>query len=534
MTGGKKRNQILRFHLPSGILVLYTLLAGLPLLLLSVQAFTAVAGGETEWRTLVFPQGRRLALLLQTLGFAFSVAIPGTLIGFAGAATLRFTRSRRIRHLSAFLIPSAAIPPHIHAMAWSVLVFWINGLLKRSGLPPLQDQGFTISVWVQMMALLPFAFGIMLLTLSGISNDLLEASRVTAPDRRTILRILFPIALPGLSASFSFLFLVSLLDYSVPSLFQLNLYTLGIFSEYSIRYDASHAFLMSVPLLFLSLPAAWLLQRSLRRLPLIPSGSGREARWPLRLPFWMHGLSCLSVLLLLLQLLVPLAVLAVQSLPALSSMDWLTDSLPNMGISLLIGVGTAFLTLPFAHAAALSIDSRRHNRHAWWWLVMLPLALPAPLIGIALIHTWNAGAFSWTSLYNTLFMPILACTLRFLPFAVFLLLSFLKRVDRNLIGAALILQKNSLHTLFRIFLPMLSGAYLGAGLLVAVLAIGELGATLLLTPPGAGTLTLKIYNYLHYGSSEAVSGLCLLLYLIALGIGLFLQKTATSNNRRPA
>jgi iron(III) transport system permease protein len=110
----------------------------------------------------------------------------------------------------------------------------------------------------------------------------------------------------------------------------------------------------------------------------------------------------------------------------------------------------------------------------------------------------------------------------------------MKRMDRSLFDAALILQKNRRQTLFRVHLPLLSGAYAGAGLLAAVLTAGELGATLLLVPPGAGTLTLKIYNYLHYGQSEVVSGLCLLLYLIALSIGFILQRVSAPKLRRPA
>ena len=522
------RSLKLQIRFPSGILLLYVLLAGLPLLLLITSTFASILAGGNDWVSLVFPSGRRLALLLRTVCFALAVAIPGTALGFLGAGTLRFTRSRILRGLAAFLIPSAAIPPHIHAMAWSALILRMNGVLRVAGLPGLPDQGFLVSAWVQMLALLPFSLGILFLALAGIPNELLEASRVSAPDKRTMRRVLLPLALPGLSASFSFLFLVSLLDYSVPSLFQLNLYTLGIFSEYSIAYDASHAFLMSLPLLLVSLPAAWLLQHALRGLPLIPPGNGRSARWPIRLPVWMQTLSVLSVLVFLLQLLVPLVVLTLKSLPAFTSLAWLTSSLPDLGISALIGLGTALFTLPFAHTAASAIHGRRRDRHAWWCLVLLPMAIPAPLIGIALAHAWNDAALSWTGLYNTLFMPILACTLRFLPFSVFLLLAKLKRMDRSLFDAAAVLQKNNLQTLFHIHLPLMSGVYLGTGLLAAVLAVGELGATILLVPPGAGTLTLKIYNYLHYGASETVSGLCLLLYLIALAIGFFLRKTTTA------
>lgn len=522
-----------RIGIPSPTLVLYALLAGLPLLLLLTFTINTTLTDGRDWQSLVLPGGRRLTLLLQTLAFALSVAVIGTGIGFLGAGALHFTQNRRLRQLAAVMIPSAAIPPHIHAMAWNALLLGINGLLREAGLPRIPDQGFFISGWVQMMALLPFSLGILLLGMRGMPAELLEASRVSADDRRTVMRILLPLSAPGLAASFAFLFLASLLDYSVPSLFQVNLYSLGIFSEYSIRYDAAQAVLMSVPLLLISLPAAWMLQHALRRIPLVPANNDGANRWPIRLPIWMRFLSGLAIVFFLAQLLVPLAVLTAQTWPAFSSMDWLLDAIPDLANTGLICLGTALLTIPFAHSAAMAIDGKRAGYPVWWVLTMLPLAMPPPLVGIGLIQVWNGTAFGWTGLYNTLFMPILACTLRFLPFSMLLLLSFLKRMDRNLFDAALILQKNRLQTLLQVHLPILSGAYLGAGLLAAVLTAGELGATLLLVPPGAGTLTLKIYNYLHYGQSEVVSGLCLLLYLIALSIGLILQRVIATAQRRP-
>jgi iron(III) transport system permease protein len=46
--------------------------------------------------------------------------------------------------------------------------------------------------------------------------------------------------------------------------------------------------------------------------------------------------------------------------------------------------------------------------------------------------------------------------------------------------------------------------------------MGELGATLLVAPPGKATLIMRLYNLLHYGASRDVASLCLLLSLSAL------------------
>ena len=60
-------------------------------------------------------------------------------------------------------------------------------------------------------------------------------------------------------------------------------------------------------------------------------------------------------------------------------------------------------------------------------------------------------------------------------------------------------------------LPLMIPGLMAAAFITFALSIGELGATLITIPPGQGTLTLKIYNYLHYGASEQVAGLCLMM-----------------------
>jgi iron(III) transport system permease protein len=65
------------------------------------------------------------------------------------------------------------------------------------------------------------------------------------------------------------------------------------------------------------------------------------------------------------------------------------------------------------------------------------------------------------------------------------------------------------------FLP----GFVAAACVVFALAAGELGATLVVAPPGQATLTMRIYNYLHYGASQTVAGLCLIMASTALGAG---------------
>ena len=500
-------------------LPIWFLLAGLPVLILAGLVLAKLLTGELQQPLdILIPSGRRLSLFLQTLAFAVTVGLFSTATAFFSAFAVHISNNRMIRGLAFVILPMAVLPPHIHALAWGAIVRDLNRVLRHMSWALLPEQGFMLSAWVQSMALLPFAFGMLYLGFKTLPADVTEAARLLGTGTRTTLRVILPLQVPNLSAAFLLLFLLSLLDYSVPSIFQLNLYTLTIFSEFSIRYDAAHAFLLSLPLLAVSLPAAWGLQIALRRIPLSPAGNAKgkvflPSHAMLRIPM------TIALAIVLLQLLSPLFSLMGNAFSSLAQPHWLLDALPDMAGTLSTGLLAACIALPFTWAAADAIHHKRAGHRLWWLLLMLPLSLPAPLIGIGLIQVWNSKALHWTGLYSTLFMPALASVLRFLPLGVLLLISAMKRLDPGLLEAALILQRSPPHGLLRVRLPLLGSALAGAGLLAAVLSFGELGATLLLLPPGAGSLTIKIYNYLHYGQSDVVAGLCLILYLLALAIG---------------
>ena len=506
------------------VLPLWALFAGLPLILMvGHTVFRLFSGDLPSPIALVIPSGRRLPLFVQSVGFALSVALFGTLTALFGAGAIYSTRHRALQWMIHLVLPMTVIPPHIHALAWGGMLRDLNRMLARYGLPGLPEQGFVPSLWVQTMALLPFAFGLLHLGFMTLQEERVNAARLMGPAPRTALRVILPLQAPWLTVAFLFQFLVSLLDDSVPSLFQYNLYPLTIFSEYSIRYDTAHALLLSVPVLAISLPAVRMLLSTLRTLD-ATGPNRRPFRHPnLRLPVFLQIPLALGLALSLVQVLLPLFSLFVQALPSFRDIRWLTGAFKDLGGTLAVGAMAGVISLPVAWTAADAIHTCRPGHHLWWWLLMLPLSLPAPLIGVGLIYTWNAPALSWTGLYSTLAMPALASAMRFLPFSTLLLISAMKRQPTAALDAARVMQRSAAHGLATIRLPMLRGALLGAGLIAMALSFGELGATLLLLPPGAGSLTIKIYNYLHYGQSDVIAGLCLLLFVVALCLGLALS-----------
>jgi iron(III) transport system permease protein len=62
----------------------------------------------------------------------------------------------------------------------------------------------------------------------------------------------------------------------------------------------------------------------------------------------------------------------------------------------------------------------------------------------------------------------------------------------------------------RITLPLISTGILSGFFISFILAMGDLGVTLLVVPPGSATLPVKIFNFMHYGAEAMVAALCLI------------------------
>ena len=133
----------------------------------------------------------------------------------------------------------------------------------------------------------------------------------------------------------------------------------------------------------------------------------------------------------------------------------------------------------------------------------------ATLFGIGLIYLWNRP--STQIVYGTTLILIFAYTARFIPFAIRIINSRLQQIGPHLREAALMHEANWFKRLIHIDMPLARRGILICGVITFIFCTSELGATLLVIPPGKGTLALKIYTLMHYGSGPLVAALALLL-----------------------
>ena len=469
----------------------FLLLAWGPIAALLAACF-AVPHEEFFWWLL--PGVRRGWILAQTVGYAMAVATVATVAGTAGAVScwgrsdLLATVARRAALLT------AAVPPYLHALAWLPISAALPG--RGAG----EITGWVSAVWVQSLAVLPFCFGLAYFALEELDGRGIEAARVYGNDRKMLLRVVLPLLRPACLASASLTLLLTLADHSVPALFSRSTYAMEVFEEFSASHDARHALLTALPLVFVSALTLIPLARFWRAAAQRPRNSGAKPE-PLRIGGMASEALRAAALLMVLP---AIALLVILTREAAHPAIWVQAMASGAG-DLATSTEVAALAAVAACLPALVVSrslSARPGR--LWWLVSVPLAMPSALAGVGLIWIWNRDLP--VEVYGTFWMLVLASLARFAPLAVLAIAVWRSRLDPALLDAAAVFSSPA-RAFFRVELPMLFPGVAAGAAAVFVLSFAELGATLLVAPPGRGTLALRIFNYLHYGASSAVAAL---------------------------
>lgn len=140
------------------------------------------------------------------------------------------------------------------------------------------------------------------------------------------------------------------------------------------------------------------------------------------------------------------------------------------------------------------------------WLAAA-LATPAPVLGIGLVRVanrWLGPLYDSPAILTTVFV------LRFLPVAVLLLVPVVRAIPRDVDFAARVDGSSGSLVLWRIVHPLAARGTMIAFVVVTILSLGELSASLLVTPPGHMTISQAFASKIHYGLAGEAAGLCLL------------------------
>ena len=487
-----------------------------PFLLLSYATAHSLLNGDAAWLQLLIPSGRRLLLLSNSIGLGAIASILAMCLGWIGAVMLWSSSSKHSHSLLWMVLPLAALPSYIYALAWFAIATSISRLLG-SGTARLL-QGWSGCLWVEVAAFSPLALGFAWMGLRNIDPDLIDSSRLSRTDFQTLLRIILPLSIPATLTGGGIIFLFSILDYGVPSLFQVDVYALEIFAEFSATNSPQRAFLLALPLLLFAVGVLIALLEPIRKLTSRQVLHRSSWNTPPRWPGWVANLGWMIGIVLVVQAVLPLATLVVMGGTPRQFIPNLIQAQAETGYSLQLAALTSLFSLPMALGVAQILVHRKIK--LLWFLSLMPVAMPASLVGVSMIFLFYHPTLQRD--YLLALMPIFAQLARFMPLAVLILLAQLRRTDPLLFDAAQVFQPSVWRRHFQIGAPLLAPGLLAAAGIVFAFSLGELGATLMVIPPGKSTLTMRIYNYLHYGASGAVMGMSLVLlisiFMTAAGI----------------
>jgi len=162
----------------------------------------------------------------------------------------------------------------------------------------------------------------------------------------------------------------------------------------------------------------------------------------------------------------------------------------------------------------------------------LGIAIPAPILALSVANLFSQSQLPLIAyLYNdTIFVTWLVLTIRCFPFAYVLALHAVNSIGKRVIENATLDGLNRWQQLLRIGMGQLSQFFVSSWIICFAWVIGELSATILTVPPGVTTLSVTMFNLVHYGVEDRLAGICL--FVIGLSIVLAILGTRLASKAR--
>jgi ABC-type spermidine/putrescine transport system permease subunit II/DNA-binding beta-propeller fold protein YncE len=173
--------------------------------------------------------------------------------------------------------------------------------------------------------------------------------------------------------------------------------------------------------------------------------------------------------------------------------------------SLLFSAVSATLVI----VAALLTWRMRFDFALWF-----PFFMPGVLLGIALIWIFNRRGLS--AIYQSAAIVFIAYAIRYAGLGWNAVARAIRSGDPSLAAMARLEGATAWQTLRHIYWPQTASQIAAAWYVTYLLCLWDVETLVLIVPPGGESLSLRIFNLLHYGHNSQVNALCLL--LLALGL----------------
>ncbi|NBE92310.1 iron ABC transporter permease [Nonomuraea sp. KC401] len=453
------------------------------------------------------------------------------------------------------------LPSYVGALAWSVLGSENAGLanitLRDLGLPPFVDIN-NIAGLIVVLALYyaPYAFLLVHGALSLMNPDLEEAANVHgAPFGQVLRRVTLPLVTPAFLGAAVLIFVLTIENFPVSQIIggaagveTLPTYIYRLMNSTPSRGNEAAAVAIALVVVVLVVTA---LQRRMlaRRAFTTVSGKGMKPRridlggW--RLPALLAGLGyfVLSTVLPVLALLF----VALHDSPYIGTVlgafgkpdaftveafaDVLDSSIAQRATvnSVVVSLAAALLGTLLAFAVAYVVQrTKLPGRQSLEYVSMLPLAIPAIVLGLGLLWTWLIMPIP---VYGTLAVMVIAFVAAQMPQGFRGVASSIGQVDRDLEDSAVMHGASRTRAIATITAPLLRVGLTSTFLLLLMLSMRELTVPLFLFTSDTRLLSIVIFDDFDNGILQRAAATSLLYCLVILALSILSRRFGASEQR---
>ncbi len=402
---------------------------------------------------------------------------------------------------------SLVLPPFVQAIVWSRLPM-AGGIGPSRGV-----YGLWGALFVYILSFYPIVTVLVSSGLQAIDNELEETARLQRGPLAVIRKITLPLVFPHIACGGILVFVFCIANFEVADILGVKVYPLEIFIYFSAYYDEKSATILSLPLVGVTLFLVWAQMHYMGRKSYVNLGRLKNQlviAYPLGR--FRHMLSLFPTTIIGLSLILPVFYLF-QGVGSLESfVKALNGGAGALWYSLWVSMTSALVMVIIAFPVAYYLV-----RFSGWrskvmnYLVQAPFGFPSIVLGIGLIVLWNRSFLD--AVYGTSLLLVIAMATAYSPFVVKIIGSGILRIDEDMESAGRMGAK-PWRVITKVVLPLAAPSIAVGWAVGFVLALSNLGTSLLIVAPGRSTLPITIYNYLHYGADEMVCALSLLLVAI--------------------
>lgn len=483
------------------------------------------------------------------VGSAVVALTVGGFLAFVSARTN--VPGRRFLYLVGLL--PMFLPSYVGALAWAILGAPTSGLINVILLDLGMPQVFDIYnlgglIFVLGIFYAPYAFLLIHSSFSLMNPDLEEAARVHgASVPRMLRKVTFPLALPAILGSAILIFTLTIENFPVAQIIggaggldTLPTYIWRLMNSTPSRGNEAAAVAIA---LVLAVLVATLAQRKAVAKRNFTTVSGKGVK-PKQIDLGRGRIPALIVGLVYFVLatvlpLVALLTVALRSSPYISTFtdsfepgvwstevfaDALSSSTAQMatGNSVIAGLGAALAGTVLAFVVVYVVNrTNLPGRSGLEYVSMLPLAIPALVLGLGLLWAWLTLPIP---IYGTLVIMIVAFTAAQMPQGFRGIAGSILQVDKDLEDSAVMHGASRARAVTRITIPLMRVGITSTFLLLLMLAMRELTVPLFLFTSDTRLLSIVIFDNFENGFLQAAAAMSLLYCVVIFVLAALAQR----------